>query len=60
MSRFIQYNRTHQYLLPPSVDEWLPERHMARFVINVLDQLKLSKLTRRYSMKSSGAYIIRQ
>ena len=56
MSRFIQYDRNQQYLLPPSVDEWLPEGHLARFVVEVIDQLDLSKLTRRYSGKGSAAY----
>jgi transposase len=56
MSRFIQYDRNQQYLLPPSVDEWLPEGHLARFVVEVIDQLDLSKLIRRYSGKGSAAY----
>jgi len=56
MSRFIQFDRNQQYLLPPSVDEWLPEGHLARFVVEVIDQLDLSKLTRRYSGGGSAAY----
>jgi len=24
-------------LLPPSVEKWLPERHLARFVVEVID-----------------------
>ena len=56
MSRFIQYDRNQQYLLPPSEDEWLPEGHLARFVVEVIDQLDLSKLTRRYSGRGSAAY----
>jgi len=31
-------------LLPPSVDEWLPQRHLARFVVEVIDGLDLSEL----------------
>jgi hypothetical protein len=38
------FDRTQQYLLPPSVDEWLPEGHLARFIVEVIDQLDLSKL----------------
>ncbi len=56
MSRFIQYDRNQQYLLPASVDEWLPEEHLARFIVEVIDQLDLSKLTRRYSGSGSAAY----
>jgi transposase len=56
MARFIQYDRHQQYLLPPSVDEWLPEDHLARYVVEVIDQLDLSKLTSRYSRSGSEAY----
>lgn len=33
MSRFVVVDRDTAYLLPPSVDEWLPEDHLARFVV---------------------------
>lgn len=56
MSRFIQFDRNQQYLLPPSVDEWLPEDHLARFIVEVIDQLDLSKLTGHYSGRGSAAY----
>jgi transposase len=56
MARFIQYDRHQQYLLPPSVDEWLPEDHLARYLVEVIDQLDLSKLTRRYSRSGSESY----
>jgi len=56
MARFIQYDRHQQYLLPPSVDEWLPEDHLARYIVEVIDQLDLSKLTGRYSRSGSEAY----
>jgi transposase len=38
------------------VDEWLPEDHLARFIVEVIDQLALSKLTRPYSGRGSAAY----
>jgi transposase len=56
MARFIQYDRHQQYILPPSVDEWLPEDHQARYIVEVIDQLDLSKLTSRYSRSGSEAY----
>jgi len=34
--------------MPPSIEEWLPERHMARFVVEVVEQLDLSAFTRDY------------
>ena len=56
MSRFIQVSRQQQYLLPPSIDEWLPENHLARFIAEVIDQLDLSCLTRRYTGRGSAAH----
>ena len=35
MSNVRQIDRETGFLLPPSVDEWLPERHPARFVVEV-------------------------
>ena len=31
--------------MPPSVDEWLPERHLARFVVEVIEGLDLRAMT---------------
>jgi hypothetical protein len=30
MSNFRPINRDMDFLMPPSVDEWLPQRHLAR------------------------------
>jgi hypothetical protein len=49
MSRFLPYSRDQGYLLPPSMHDWLPENHLARFMVEVVDQLDLSQLLRRYS-----------
>ena len=56
MSNFIIADRKTDYLLPPSVDDWLSEDHLARFVVEVIDQLDLSKLTRRYAGRGSKAH----
>ena len=49
MNRFIPVDRQTGYLLPPSVDEWLPDDHLARFVVDVVEQLDLSELSRHYA-----------
>src|ERR687893_249077 len=41
MSSFRLVDRDTGFLLPPSVDEWLPERHLARFVVEVIEGLDL-------------------
>jgi len=56
MTRFVTVNRDTDYLLPPSVEEWLPKDHLARFVVDIVDQLDLSTLSRQYRGTGSAAY----
>ena len=56
MSHFIVADRKTDYLLPPSLDDWLNEDHLARFVVEVVDQLDLSNLTRQYAGRGSKAH----
>ena len=56
MSNFIVTDHKTRYLLPPSVDDWLGEDHLARFVVEVIDQLDLSNLTRPYAGRGSKAH----
>jgi transposase len=56
MSRFVPVDRDTAYLLPPSVDEWLPSDHLARFVVEVIEQLDLGELTRQYAGRGSAAH----
>ncbi len=56
MSRFIAIDRDTAYLLPPSVNEWLPQDHLARFVVEVVDQMDLTELARQYAGRGSAAY----
>jgi transposase len=56
MSHFRQCDRDTPFLLPPSVDEWLAEDHLARFVVDIVDQLDLSAMTRQYRGAGSAAY----
>jgi transposase len=56
MSNFILTDRKTDYLLPPSVDDWLTEDHLARFVVEVIDGLDLSNLTRQYAGRGSKVH----
>jgi transposase len=56
VSHFIVTDRKTDYLLPPSLDDWLNEDHLARFVVEVVDQLDLSNLTRQYAGRGSKAH----
>ena len=53
---YIQADRDTPYLLPPSVDEWLPANHLARFILEVIEQLDLSRLTQGYARRGSKAH----
>lgn len=55
-SQFVPVGRTQLYLLPPSIQEWLPENHLARFVCDVVSQLDLRPLTQAYSGNGVKAY----
>ena len=56
MSNFRDVDRQTGFLLPPSVDEWLPERHLARFVVEVIDGLDLSAMSNSYRGAGSASY----
>ena len=56
MSNFILTDRKTDYLLPPSVDDWLTQDHLARFVVEVIDGLDLTNLTRQYAGRGSKAH----
>ena len=56
MSNFRPIDRDTGFLLPPSVDEWLPERHLARFVVEVIEGLDVSAMSKSYRGAGSASY----
>ncbi len=56
MSNFRDVDRQTAFLLPPSVDEWLPEKHLARFVVEVVEALDLRALSGSYRGSGSASY----
>src|SRR6187549_3170762 len=56
MSNFRPIDRQTGFLLPPSVNEWLPEKHLARFVVEVIDGLDLSVMRGSYRGSGSASY----
>ena len=42
--------------MPPSVEEWLPERHLARFVVEVIAGLNLRAMTGSYRGSGEASY----
>ena len=56
MSNFRPFDRQTGFLLPPSLDDWLPEKHLARFVVEVIDGLDLSAMSGSYRGSGSASY----
>jgi transposase len=43
-------------LLPPSLEEKIPEKHIARYISKVVDDLDISEIDKKYSEKGCNAY----
>jgi transposase len=56
MANFRPSDRLTCFLLPPSIDEWLPQSHLARFVVEVVEGLDLSALSKSYRGTGSASY----
>ena len=56
MSNFRPSDRETGFLMPPSVDEWLPEQHLARFVVEVVEGLDLRAMSHSYRGSGSASY----
>ena len=56
MSNFRPIDRQTSFLLPPSVDEWLPQKHLARFVVELIDNLDVSAMSGAYRGSGSASY----
>src|SRR6202043_65676 len=46
--RFRSCDLNQAYLLPPSLQDWLPEGHLARFVAEVVEALDLAAIYAKY------------
>jgi len=56
MARFVPVDRDTVYLFPPSVQEGLGKDHLARFVVETVEQLDLGPLERAYAGRGSAAF----
>lgn len=53
---FITADHKSIYLLPPSLADWLPDGHLARFVVEIVNMLDLSEISEAYRGNGSAAY----
>jgi transposase len=51
---FRPYHPLQSFLLPPSPLDWLPEDHLARFIIETVGELDLSAIFARYEQEARG------
>jgi transposase len=51
---FRPVDRDQQFLLPPDLREWLPEGHLAWFVLETVGQLDLSEIEAGYRLGGAG------
>lgn len=56
MANFRPTDRLTGFLMPPSIEEWLPQRHLARFVVEVIDGLDLTVMSKSYRGTGSACY----
>ena len=54
--RFKDCDRDTLFLMPPSVDDWVPENHLSRFVVDIVARLDLSPIKNAYAGRGSDAY----
>lgn len=56
MQDFISANRDQTVLMPYDLNSWLPEDHLARFVVDIVDRLDFSHIYNQYRGSGSVAY----
>lgn len=54
--KFISPNRTQFTFLPPSIEEWLPDQHLARFVVEVTEEVNMDQIYRAYGTTGAPAF----
>jgi len=53
---FIPIDRDTPYILPPSVQDYVPQDHLARFVVEIVDQLDLRAMVGSYWGRGKSPY----
>src|SRR5258706_14263005 len=54
MKTFRPYEPRQAFLLPPSPTEWLPEDHLAYFILDVVSELDLEPIFAHYERELRG------
>ena len=49
MSKFKPYNVNEIYLLPPSVNDFIPKEHLSRVISEIVEQIDTTDIEDKYS-----------
>jgi transposase len=52
--KFYPVDRDQMFLLPPSLKDWLPEKHIAWMIIDIVNEMDLTPYLKRYRDDGSG------
>jgi transposase len=55
MKNWVRADREQLLMLPPSIDELVPQDHLARFVVEVVERLDLSPIMQKYEKRGRGS-----
>lgn len=56
MSKFKPQRESQLYLLPPSVEDFIPPSHLARVVSEIVETLDVSIIEKKYSEMGQKSY----
>ena len=56
MSRFKPIRRDTDFLFPPSMNDGLPEHHLARFIVDIVEQLDLRVMEHPVPPRRAAVY----
>ena len=56
MKKFIGADREQRMLMPYDLGDWLPEAHLSRFIVDIVDRLNFRHIYNRYKGVGSTPY----
>ena len=56
MAKFKAYSTEQGELIPTYLSEWVPENHLVRLISDIVEQLNVTDLKKRYSERGEEAY----
>lgn len=54
MRTFITTDREQSSFLPLDIEDWLPDKHLARFIVNIVSEMDLSEIYNSYGSRGAS------